>query len=117
MNLRWALNRVRAMGARELGHRGARELHMQLQRAGFGRVAAAPCDATRGKPWISPWPSGFAVGSYLDAAELILGGSFRLFGRERALGFPPEWNRDPSTGTRAPLSFGKTLNYRQPGLV
>src|SRR5262249_16974235 len=45
-------------------------------------------------------------------------GSFTLFGgREWVLGFPPEWNRDPSSGTRAPLVFGKTLNYRDTSVV
>jgi hypothetical protein len=117
MNFRWALARMRAMGARELGHRAAQRLHMQLQHAGFGRVAAKPCYATRGEPWIATWPSGFAAGTYRDAAERILAGSFGLFGREWAVGFPPDWNRDPSTGTRAPLAFGKTLNYREPALV
>ncbi|WJW75297.1 alginate lyase family protein [Thiohalobacter sp. IOR34] len=33
------------------------------------------------------------------------------------LGFPPNWNRDPRTGTVAPLRFGKTLNYRDESLV
>jgi len=117
MNLHWALNRVRAMGARELGHRGAQQLRIQLQRAGVGRVRATPGTAARGKPWIATWPTGLAIGTYREAAERVLGGSFRLFGREWPLGFPPEWNRDPSTGTRAPLTFGKTLDYRNAALV
>jgi hypothetical protein len=29
----------------------------------------------------------------------------------------PDWNRDPRTGVRAPLVFGKTLNYRDEALV
>jgi len=102
MNLHWALNRMRAMGVRELGHRGAQQLRIQLQRAGLGRVRATPGTAARGKPWIATWPTGLAIGTYREAAERVLGGSFRLFGREWPLGFPPEWNRDPSTGTRAP---------------
>src|SRR5262249_12442841 len=28
------------------------------------------------------------------------------------LGSPPRWNRDPKTGTEAPLDFGKQLDYR-----
>ena len=117
MNLRWTLKRMRAMGARELGSRTAQQLHVQLERLGFGRVAAMPCNAARGKPWISHWPSAFATDTYREAAERILAGYFRLFGREWALGFPPDWNRDPLTGRSAPLAFGKTLNYRDPALV
>ena len=32
-------------------------------------------------------------------------------------GTPPDWNRDPRTGVRAPLEFGKTLNYRDEAKV
>ena len=108
---------MRAMGARELGHRAAQQLHIQLQRAGFGRSGMTPGNAARGRPWIAEWPSGFAINSYRDPAEQILAGSFRLFGQEWALGFPPDWNHDPSSGKHAPLTFGKTLNYRDSSLV
>jgi hypothetical protein len=117
MNLRWALKRVHAMSARELRHRAAQQLHIQLERVGFGRVAPMPCNGARGKPWISHWPSAFALETYREAAEHILSGTFRLFGREWTFGFPPDWNRDPSSGRSAPLVFGKTLNYRDPARV
>ena len=118
VNLHWALQRMRAMRARELGHRGARQLRAQLQRAGFGRIRALPCDAARGKPWIATWPAGFASEAYREAAQHILSGQFRLFGSRRwTLGFPPDWNRDPATGMRAPLAFGKTLDYRDAARV
>ncbi|HEY9197913.1 MAG TPA: alginate lyase family protein [Gammaproteobacteria bacterium] len=55
---------------------------------------------------------------YVDAAERILSGRFDIFSlRDAQLGFPPNWNRDPRTGTEAPLQFGKTLNYRSEALV
>lgn len=118
MNLHWFVSRVRAMGGRELRHRGVQYLRAQLQRAGLARVKAVPSDATRGKPWIGVWPEGFAIDNYREAAERILSGKFRLFGnRDWALGFPPNWNRDPSTATLAPLAFGKTLNYRDASAV
>ncbi|HXO64531.1 MAG TPA: alginate lyase family protein [Steroidobacteraceae bacterium] len=118
MNLRWILNRVRTMGARELRHRGAQYLRAQAERAGFGWVKSLPADATRGKPWIAAWPEGFAIATYREAAERILRGRFRLFGnRDWMLGFPPDWNRDPSSGRLAPLAFGKTLDYRDQSLV
>jgi hypothetical protein len=105
------------MGARELGYRGTQQLRLQMQRAGFGRASALPANASRGRPWIAQWPSGFATSTYREAAEQILAGSFNLFGRQRPLGFPPVWNRDPLTGTDALLSFGKTLDYRDPSGV
>jgi hypothetical protein len=113
MNLRWILNRVRTMGVRELRHRGAQYLRAQLERTGFGWAKSVPADATRGEPWIAAWPEGFAAGPYRRAAERILQGKFRLFGnRDWMLGFPPDWNRDPSSGRHVPLAFGKTLDYR-----
>ncbi len=113
MNLRWILNRVRTMGVRELRHRSVQYLRAQLERAGLGWVGSLPADASRGMPWIAAWPEGFAVDTYREAAERILQGRFRLFAnRDWKLGFPPDWNRDPSSGTHAPLAFGRTLNYR-----
>jgi hypothetical protein len=38
MNLRWILNRVRAMGVRELRRRSVEYLRAQLERAGLGCV-------------------------------------------------------------------------------
>lgn len=120
MNIRWTLNRLSAMGGREILHRGEDFVRTRLQRAGLGRIKAMAADETRGKPWVTslPLPEAFAVETYREAADRILSGHFRLFGRrEWALGFPPDWNRDPKTGTRAPLDFGKTLNYRDNRLV
>ena len=106
------------MGARELGYRGMQSLRAKLERAGVGRLKPLPADAARGTPWIGAWPEHFAVDVYREAADRILAGEFRLFGnRSWTLGFPPTWNRDPSTGTQAPLAFGKTLNYRDAAVV
>lgn len=55
---------------------------------------------------------------YLAAARRTLGGRFDIFALAAAdLGFPPDWRRDPLTGTRAPDQFGKRLNYRDESLV
>jgi len=113
MNLRWRLNRLRAMGPRELGYRGRQYLQARLQRAGLGRVRPLPASGARGEAWVADLPQGFPADDYRNAAERILAGEFRLFGdREWRLGFPPVWNRDPATGTLAPLAFGKSLDYR-----
>ena len=118
MNLQWTINRLRVMHAGELRHRGSQYLHAQLQRAGFARSSPAPAGAGRGRPWLEALPQGISADTYRQAAERVLAGRFTLFGSdERMLGLPPEWNRDPETGTCAPLGFGKTLNYRDSRLV
>ena len=105
------------MGLRELGYRGAQYLRARGERIGFGLARPVPPAAARGKPWISAWPEDFAPGGYRDAAEKILAGGFRLFAHEWTLGFPPDWNRDAATGKRAPLVFGRLLDYRDASLV
>jgi len=118
MNLRWTLNRLQAMGAREIAHRGLQYLRTRGERAGLGLATPVPANSGRGKPWLTPLPAGLAAETYTTAADRILDGQFRLFGtREWPLGFPPQWNRDPQSGTRAPLVFGKLLNYRNTSLV
>ncbi len=48
----------------------------------------------------------------------MIAGRFDVFAmRGVTLGFPPRWNRDPKTGTQVPLTFGKTLNYRDERIV
>lgn len=118
MNLRWALNRMRAMGVREIAHRGVQSVHGRLQRAGFDLARPRSAGPARGKPWLAAWPSSVLAQPYLAAADRIVDGHFRLFGdREWTLGMPPDWNRDPQSGARAPLTFGKALNYRDAALV
>ena len=117
MNLKWTLNRLRAMGVREVGHRGRQFMHGRLERAGFLHARPVRASAERGKAWVRDLPRQFRAETYRQAAERILEGRFVLFEREYALGWPPQWNRDPETGIRAPLEFGKTLNYRDARVV
>ena len=118
MNAGWAINRLRAMGAREVAYRSAQYLRARAQRAGLGLAKPLPASAARGRPWSHALPKGFDRETYRRAADAVLKGRFRLFGnREWALGFPPTWNRDPSTGVCAPLEFGKTLDYRDANAV
>jgi hypothetical protein len=113
MDLRWTIDRLRAMSLREVAHRSAQQLRTTLQQAGLGLARPVPASTARGRPWVEVIASGFASDAYHEAAERILSGKFRLFGnREWLLGFPPAWNRDPATGRCAPLKFGKTLDYR-----
>jgi hypothetical protein len=106
------------MSVREVTHRGVRTVRTGLESLGFGRAAPPPPDAARGKPWVERLPRELASAPYLAAAERILAGNFRLFAHyDFALGFPPDWNRDPRAGVLAPLRFGKGIDYRDSRVV
>ena len=116
-NLSWKLNRLRAMGAPEVAHRVRDAVRQRLQARGMGLAHVPPPAslARFGQPWLG-LPKNPAP--HLAAAERILAGRHNVFAlRDVALGFPPEWNRDPKTGIVAPLSFGKTLDYRDEAVV
>lgn len=107
------------MTVREIGHRTYRTFSIQLQRFGFGSAKYMPepnADAFF-KPFLYP----NAVednSSYLQAADEIIEGRFPILSlKEPTLAWPPEWNRDPLTGTPAPAVFGKTIDYRDPAKV
>lgn len=111
--MRWYLNRLRCMSAAEIPYRIARTLTLRTQRMAPRAVAAqiAPAPAWLHVPPVDPR-------AYLEAADRICAGRFDLLAlRDAPLGSPPPWNRDPKTGARAPLAFGPTLNYRDPGVV
>lgn len=120
--LLWKLNRLRTMSAGEIGYRLSRGVQAQLEKLRIGARAESPVldDASAGRPWLlSVRPSFIAdPGALTKAADDILAGRFNVFAlRGTQLGFPPEWNRDPRTGRKAPLTFGKTLDYRREALV
>lgn len=61
-------------------------------------------------------PNDIDHAPYIAAANRILSGRYSLFNLDDVeLGFPPEWNRDPLTGKRAPLHA--SLDYRDERLV
>ena len=116
--LAWKFKRLTAMDRREVLFRARQATRSQLERLGLG--LAVPRAASRGsaKPWILPIPTGFDAKRYGTAADRILAGRFDVFAmRDAAIGFPPQWARDPKTGILAPLTFGKTLNYRDDRIV
>ncbi len=117
--LRWYVNRLRCMTRAEIHHRVLQALAMQGERLGLLGAAAAPSpDITRAsRPWIRA-PAQANAARYLEAADRIVAGRFDVFAlQDVELGSPPRWNRDPKTGVEAPLTFGKLLNYRNPGIV
>lgn len=118
-SLRWKGNRLRAMGVWEILWRVEQVARARVEKAGFALAhdVRAP-EGVCGLPWLQRLPVGCDTQAYRRAAERILEGRFDVFSlRDVMLGFPPDWNRDPRTGKKAPMQFGKTLNYRSEALV
>lgn len=93
-------------------------LRSQLEQRGIGLARAVAPSGAAGGTWLSVLPTVFDTPVYMTLADQILDGHFRVFALGAApLGFPPDWNRDPKTGTCAPMSFGKLLDYRDERLV
>ena len=118
MNLTWALKRLSAMSAQEIGYRVRQNVQGTIERIYVPSTAPAPHDVPSGRGWTPKFSGNFDVTKYSHFADEILAGRFHVFAMHDAqLGFPPQWNRDPKTGIFAPLVFGKTLNYRDSNLV
>jgi hypothetical protein len=119
MSLKWKLHRLSAMSGWEVGYRVKQRVQASVEQFGLHSPAPPPPASDRaGAAWVATLPTVFNVGKYRRAADEILEGRFPVFAMPAAaLGFPPQWNRDPKTGRQAPLRFGKTLNYRDESLV
>lgn len=114
----WKLNRLRAMGAREVAYRLRHAAQAQWERWGLGLARPGVPGDKYGQAWLAELPRGLDVAVYRTAADRVLAGRFSAFAlKDTALSFPPDWNRDLKTGTVAPLVFGKTLNYRDERIV
>lgn len=118
-SLAWKLNRLRTMGPGEITWRVMNAVHTKLEQSGWNLATEPPHPEPHyGRAWLPQLPREFEVSLYVQAADQILAGKFDIFAMHGVeLGFPPQWNRDPKTGTVAPLTFGKTLDYRDESLV
>ena len=117
----WMLRRLRVMSAAEIGWRATQALRLQAERAGGLRASAAPrlMPAKLPGPWFAVQPQGLDPQPVLQAADRLLAGRWQVFALDDlALGFPPDWHRDPKTGQRVAAStFGKAINYRDEAVV
>ncbi len=113
-SLSWYWNRLRRMSVAEIGHRIGRKALGVAWRVGAGTAARPPDpDLGRAAPQWLPEPPALDPEPYVRAARDIARGRMRVFALEAAeLGDPPRWNRDPRTGTDAPMEFGLWLDYR-----
>src|SRR5581483_5536689 len=115
--LLWRLNRLRCMTPAEVGHRAVRLARAQAERVGVAGAVPAPDLANVPEPWIGV-PAKIDADAVTAAAARVAAGRLDVFAlRDVDLGEPPRWNRDPKTGTEAPLAFGKLLDYRDARLV
>lgn len=106
------------MGVLEVLFRAVQFLHILAERLGLGRARPKEPGSAVSRPWLNSLPTGFETGPYLAAADAILQGRYSIFALKDAnIGFPPDWNCDPKSGTRAPMEFGKSLNYRDNRIV
>ena len=120
-SIAWRLRRLRAMDGAEVAWRLQQALKSLAQQYGVGSSRNVPAArGPSGPPWVSPLPSIEPVeaAELLANAERLLQGTWSIFAmQDLALGLPPRWNRDPLTGTVAPMSFGKSIDYRDPTRV
>lgn len=109
------------MGLPEIFYRIYQKAQAITESRGLGLAESPPEPAGRsGHPWTGSIPVEFGAtkDSYIVRGDRILEGKFQVFALSNAkLGFPPNWQRDPKTGTEAPLRFGKTLDYRNEAIV
>lgn len=114
----WKARRLRTMGAAEIGYRVRQALQTRWELLGLARARPVPPRGQSGKAWMDPLPRGFDPTQYQVAADAVLEGRFDVFALSgAALGFPPQWNVDPKSGTVAPHAFGKSIDYRDEKLV
>ncbi len=107
------------MSASELAYRlgqAARSTHDRIAKTHEAAVPTPRVGHTN--PAYIHVPSGIDASAYIVAADRILAGRYSLFQLDEVeLGSPPEWNRDPLTGKRAPLQPAGSLDYRDERLV
>ena len=115
----WYVSRLGRMSASEFAYRlgqAALATHDRLAKRHEAPVPAPRVGHTN--PAYIHVPNGADATAYVAAAERILAGRYSLFTLDDVeLGHPPEWNRDPLTGRRAPLQPSGSLDYRDERLV
>lgn len=120
VDLAWKIRRLRVMGVREIAFRSGRAMQAAVESlfARHPEVVPAPDMAAFGQPWPGLASCDARAETYFAAADRVLAGRFDVFElRDLDLGFPPDWNREPRTGIRPPMTFGKTIDYRRRSVV
>lgn len=118
-------NRLRAMSLPEILFRVKRSVVQRIEArkvaSGWIPLPANPvtsrCVLFDGdSQLIDKWKSSFALD--IPALEAYRTGNIDFFGNEPLdIGNPVNWNRDPVTGIEAPVTYGKSIDYRDDRLV
>jgi len=115
----WMRRRLGAMSPLEVVHRVKTMMSNQLQKIGLlmERNPPSPSFVKKSVSWFGRTDE-VDPRHICEAADKILRGHLSIFElNDVCVGHPPQWNRDPVSGTNAPLVFGKTLDYRDERLV
>lgn len=107
------------MSMPELLHRVREKCLVNLQRFGFlsAKITPAPDVSVKVAPWLEHG-TVLAATCYVEEATRVLAGEVSVFAlRPAYLGAIPLWNTDPKSGIHAPLSFGRSLDYRNAEVV
>ena len=117
--LLWKARRLKAMGSAELVWRIAKQAQAVAESFGVGLARTVPPPhGAAGRAAVDTFVGAIDPAPYVAAATRILDGRFDVFAaRDLSLGFPPTWNCDPKSGIKAPMRFGKLLNYRDEAVV
>ncbi|UGQ47652.1 heparinase II/III family protein [Massilia endophytica] len=119
-SLAWKLNRVKLMGAPEIAWRVQQVVQKGASRLGVGLASHPPEPVLShlGIAFVGAPAEGIDLAALRAAADEVLAGRWNVFAlRGLQLGFPPNWNRDPKTGTEAPMKLGKAIDYRRESVV
>ena len=99
-------------------HRLGEKLLSTVQRFGVATLRAAPPpDLSNSAAVFIETCLKIPSQPYSTAADDILQGKLQVFALDHVYRDVPQWNQDPKTGRVAPLTFAKTLDYRDEGLV
>jgi hypothetical protein len=119
-SLSWKINRLKLMGTPEILWRVQQMAQKKASTIGVGLVGKppAPSLARFGAAFVGDVAAGADIAALRAAADAVLAGRWNVFAmRGLNLGFPPQWNRDPKTGTAAPMKLGKAIDYRRESVV
>lgn len=110
----WYWNRLRRMSIPEIAHRTVRVARDTVQRyTGIGTVSDVPApDLRQASRAFVALDVRVEPANYVAAADVILTRRLPVFDREYVYADLPQWNRDPKTGRVAPITFGKSIDYR-----
>ncbi|MGW8391234.1 alginate lyase family protein [Pseudoduganella sp. HUAS MS19] len=117
--LAWKINRLKLMGPAEVVWRVHQLARRKAAALGLGLASYPPVPALDrfGAAFVTV-PANVDAAALCMAADALLAGRWNVFALQGApLGFPPQWNRDPRTGTAAPMAPGPSIDYRDASLV